>query len=120
MNTIPLEIVFAFAAVAGMGTAILSLFTLRLTLTRRLKKKLKPSGDYWETGTLDFGFFNTFIFAYACTLPFVPRSEYYRILYKDLDVKRFATLFEKGAAYAMVTGFLVFFISIPFFYWFKP
>jgi len=116
MKYMPLDVVIAFIAGSSMIIAMLSVLILRLTLTRRLKKKLKASDDYWESGTLDFGFLNTFVFAWACTLPFVPRSQNYQILYKDLDVKAFATMFEKVAAYAMASGFGVFFISIPIFY----
>ncbi len=44
---------------------ILGLLVLRLTLTRRLKKKLKATGDYWDSGTIDFGFINTSLFAWV-------------------------------------------------------
>lgn len=115
----PVDVVIAFIGGGSIMIAILSLLILRLTLTRRLKKKLKASDDYWNTGTLDFGFLNTYVFAFACTLPFVPRSKNYQVLYKDLDVKAFATLFEKGTAYAMTLGFAAFFICIPIFYLYK-
>lgn len=119
MTGMPLDILISCIGLVGIATALLSVLILRLTLTRRLKKKLKATDDYWETGTLDFGFLNTYVFALACTLPFVPRSKNYQILYKDLDVKAFATLFEKGTAYAMSSGFAVFFICIPIFYLYK-
>lgn len=115
----PLDLLIAFISAGSIMTAILSVLILRLTLTRRLKKKLKASDDYWETGTLDFGFLNTYVFALACTLPFVPRSKNYQILYGGLDVKAFATAFEKGAAYAMAWGFALFFISTPAFYLYR-
>ena len=116
MTSMPVNVVIAFISGSSIMIAILSLLVLRLTLTRRLKKKLKASDDYWETGTLDFGFLNTYVFAFACTLPFVPRSRNYQLLYKDFDVKAFATVFEKGVAYAMTSGFAVFFISTLLFY----
>lgn len=116
MTFLPLNLVIAFIAGISIIIAVMSLLILRFTLTRCLKKKLKASDEYWETGTLDFGFLNTYVFAYACTLPFVPRSTNYQALYKDLDVKAFATVFEKGTAYAMVLGFAVFFLNIPIFF----
>lgn len=48
---------------------LLALVYLRLTLTRRLRKQLEPKGEYWKSGTLDFGFFNTIIFAWHVPCP---------------------------------------------------
>ena len=115
----PPDILVSLIGIAGIATALISLLVLRLTLTRRLKKKLQATDDYWDSGTLDFGFLNTYVFAYACTLPFASRSANFKAIYKDLDVKVFATLFEKCTAYAMTGGFVVFFISIPIFYLIK-
>lgn len=111
----PLDVFIAMVAVGGIVLAIVCLVVLRFTLTRRLKKHLEASDAYWQSGTLDFGFLNTYIFAYACTLPFVSRSRNYQAIYKDLDIKAFATTFEIAAAYAMLAGFLVFFIGAPVF-----
>lgn len=115
MNGMPPDVFVAMITVGGIVLAIVCLVVLRFTLTRRLKKHLEVSDAYWESGTLDFGFLNTYIFAYACTLPFVSRSSNYQTIYKDLDVKAFATPFERATAYAMLAGFLVFFIGAPVF-----
>ncbi|UZD64571.1 hypothetical protein [Marinobacter sp. AN1] len=96
--------------------AMLSMLLLRVTLTYRLKKKLKPTGEYWRTGTLDLDFGNTVLFALVCTLPFAQRSDFYKAVYPDLDIKAFANPFETVLAYSMVTGFAVFFIMGPFYY----
>ena len=111
----PLDVFVAMVAVGGIALAIVCLVLLRFTLTRRLKKHLEASDRYWESGTLDFGFFNTYIFAYACTLPFVSRSKNYQAIYKDLNVKDFATSFEVVTSYTMLLGFLLFFIGTPVF-----
>ena len=113
MTRMPLDIFVAMVSVSGIALAIVCLILLRVTLTRRLKKHLKARDKYWESGTLDFGFLNTYIFAYACTLPFVVRSKNYQAIYNDLDVKAFATYFEKTTAYIMLGGFLVFFVGTP-------
>lgn len=83
---------------------LLALVYLRLTLTRRLRKQLEPKGEYWKSGTLDFGFFNTIIFALPCTFPYVPRLKNYRLIYNDLDVKSQANAFERMVAYSMLLG----------------
>lgn len=115
----PLEIFFALIAVGGILMAIFCLVVLRFTLTRRLKQHLETNNNYWKSGTLDFGFLNTYIFAYACTLPFVSKSRNFQRIYNSLDVKAFATQFEKVIAYAMLAGFSAFFVATPLFYLIK-
>lgn len=109
---------FAVIGACGGLAMIFGLLVLRLTLTHRLKKRLKPTGDYWETGTLDFGIMNTALFAWACTLPYMRRSLLYRSLYPDLDILKFANWFEKTVAYGIIGGLAVMFASAPFFYFF--
>jgi len=99
---------------------MLGFLVLRLTLTRRLKKKLKETGDYWDSGTLDFGFLNTALFAWACTMPWFQRLKKYQLLYPDLDVRAFANWFERAAACGIIYGTMVIFLSAPFFYLFTP
>lgn len=91
----------------GWLSMLLGLLLLRLTLTRRLKKELKPKGEYWETGTLDFGFLNTIAFAWAIVLPWVQRSVKFRLLYPHLNVKARASGLEKVMAYGMIGGLVV-------------
>lgn len=119
MTYMPLAGLAAFTAVGGLLCGFLGALVLRLTLTRRLKKKLKATDDYWNSGTLDFGFLNTFFFAWACTLPFASRSANFKAMYSDLDVKGFATVFERSVAYLMTVSFALSFISLPIFYLFK-
>ena len=69
MTDMPLDIFFAYIMVGGLAAMFLGFLLLRLTLTRRLKKKLEATGDYWDSGTLDFGFLNTTITAWACVIP---------------------------------------------------
>src|SRR5690554_1349892 len=98
-------------AMAGMSACLsmlLGLLLLRLTLTRRLKKELKPKGEYWETGTLDFGLLNTVAFAWAIVLPWVQRSVKFRLIYPDLNVKARASGLEKFIAYCTIGGCFVF------------
>lgn len=120
MRDIPVDIFFAFIMLAGGAVMILGLLLLRLTLTRRLKKKFKATGDYWETGTLDFGFLNTMLFAWACTIPRVQRLKGFQLIYPGLDVRSLANGFERAAAYAMIYGLIVSCLSAPIFLFFKP
>lgn len=106
----PLHILMAFISAGGAISMLLGLVVLRLTLTRRLKKKLKPTDDYWETGTLDFGLMNTTLFAWACVLPYMRRSRMYQNLYPDLNIKEAVSWFEKVAAYGIIGGLFVFFL----------
>lgn len=106
-----LTLLLDFLAVGGMLGCFSMLFgwlLLRLTLTRRLKKELKPKGEYWETGTLDFGFLNAGLFAWAIVLPWVQRSVKFRLLYPHLNVKARANGFEKVMAYGTIGGLFVF------------
>ena len=120
MTDIPLDILIGFITLGGVASMILGLLLLRLTLTRRLKKKLAATGDYWNSGTLDFGLINTSLFAWACTIPRVQKLERFQLLYPDLDVRSFANWFERVAAYGAVGGLLAACLSIPFFYLFTP
>lgn len=100
-----------FLAVVGMGAivaSLLSVLILRLTLTRRLKKDLQPPGSYWDSGTLDFGFLNTYLFAWACILPYMQRSDFFRGIYQELNVREYANWFERGLCYLTIGGLFVF------------
>lgn len=100
-------------AVSGMTGIIISLFglvILRLTLTRRLKKKLKKTDEYWNTGASDFGFINTAVFAWACSIPSFERLERFQALYPNLNVRAFANPFERATAYGILVGAFTFFV----------
>lgn len=116
----PLHILIAITGLLGCMFMLLGLLVLRITLTRRLKKKLKPTGDYWETGTLDFGFLNTYLFAWACVLPYMRRSEFYRSLYPDLDILKVANRFEKAVAYGAICGLAMFLLCGVIFVLIEP
>src|SRR5690554_1675500 len=107
MSAMPLHVMIAFVSVGGGIAMWLGLIALRLTLTRRVKRELKPKGEYWETGTLDFGFLNTALFALACVLPFVRQSEMFRLLYPDMDVKRYMSWLERAFSYGAIGGLIV-------------
>lgn len=100
----------AITGVIGISLFMLGFLVLRLTLTRRLKKELQPTGDYWETGTLDFGFLNTALFAWACVIPGFKKLKKIQVIYPGLDVRRYATWFERWVAYGMIGGLFVFFV----------
>ncbi|MCH8498935.1 MAG: hypothetical protein LAT63_10680 [Marinobacter sp.] len=117
---IPLDVLFALIGLGSGACMLLGFLILRLTLTRRLKKKLKATGEYWETGTLDFGFMNTILFAWACTIPWVQRQKNFQVIYRDLDVRAFANGFERAVAYGSIYSLAVMFLSGPFFYFFSP
>lgn len=119
MTDMPLDIFFAYIMVGGVAAMFLGCLLLRLTLTRRLKKVLTATGDYWDSGTIDFGLINTTIFAWACTMPWFQRLKKYQLLYPDLDVRSFANWFERAAAYGYIYGVVVIFLSIPLSYLFE-
>ncbi|MCH8498934.1 MAG: hypothetical protein LAT63_10675 [Marinobacter sp.] len=106
MIDMSLIVLFDAVALGGIVSMFLGLILLRLTLTRRLKKKLKATDEYWETGTLDFGFLNTIMFAWACTMPWFQRLKKYQLIYPGLDVRAFANWFERIAAYGIIYGVL--------------
>lgn len=120
MTDIPLDIYFAVTGLGGGASMFFGLLLLRLTLTHRLKKKLRATGDYWDTGSIDFGFINTSLFAWACAIPRVQRLERFQSIYPGLDVRSFANWFERTIAYGAIYGLMVMFLSAPFFYLFKP
>ena len=111
MIDIPLDVLFALIALAGALSMFFGLLVLRITSTRRLKKKLQATGEYWETGTLDFGFLNTAMFAWACTMPWFQRLKKYQLIYPGLDVRAFANWFERIVAYGIIYGLMVAFVS---------
>ena len=90
MTDIPLDILIGFITLGGGASLVLGLLILRLTLTRRLKKQLTATGGYWDSGTIDFGFINTALFAWACTIPRVQKLERFQLLYPNLDIRSFA------------------------------
>lgn len=116
----PLHVLIAILGMLSGFSMLLGLVFLRLTLTRRLKKELKPRGEYWESGTLDFGFMNTALFAWACVLPYVQRSVKFRIIYPYLDVKGQARWFEKVFAYGVVGGLFAIFLFGAIFVLIEP
>ncbi|MCH8498931.1 MAG: hypothetical protein LAT63_10660 [Marinobacter sp.] len=112
MIDMPLDVLIALIALGGVASMLFGLLVLRLTLTRRLKKKLKATGDYWETGILlDFGFSNTIVFAWACTMPWFQRLKKYQLIYPGLDVRAFANWFERAVAYGIIYGLFVAFLG---------
>ncbi|PAU79807.1 hypothetical protein CK501_11435 [Halovibrio salipaludis] len=120
MANMPLHIFFAFIVLGGVASMMLGILLLRLTLTYRLKKKLKATGDYWASGTLDFDFINTIMFAWACATPWFQQLKRFQLLYPGLDVRSFAKWYEKVAAYGAIYGLMVVFLSLPFFFLFRP
>ncbi|TDT37733.1 hypothetical protein DES49_2693 [Halospina denitrificans] len=120
MINMPLHILFALIGLGAIASSMLGALLLRLTLTRRLKKKLKATGDYWHSGTIDFDFINTIIFAWACATTWVQRLKRFQLLYPGLDVRSFAKWYEKVAAYGAIYGLMVAFLIAPFFYLFEP
>ena len=115
MKDMPLDIFIGFITLGGGLCMLFGLLALRLTLTRRLKARLKATGEYWETGTLDFGFLNTAMFAWACTMPWFQQLKRYQLIYPGLDVRAFANLFERVVAYGTIYGLIVLMIGIPVF-----
>lgn len=106
----PFHVLIAFVCAGGVMSMVLSLLVLRLTLTRRVKKELKPKGEYWESGTLDFGFMNTALFAWACVVPYLQRTVKFRLFYPHLDVREYANWFERMVAYGVIGGLIVTFL----------
>ncbi|WP_339806805.1 hypothetical protein [uncultured Marinobacter sp.] len=105
-----LHIFLAFLGVASAVVSLLSVVLLRFTLTRRLKNRLQPTDDYWDTGTLDFGFMNTYLFAWACTVPGFSRLKKFQAVYPGLDVRGYSKWFERWAAYGTIGGLFLFFV----------
>lgn len=102
------EIIIALIACSGGGVMLLCMVLLRVTLTRRLKKHLQRRGEYWDSGTLDFGFLNTAIFGWACVIPRIMESENIKRMYTELNVRSFANTLEKILAHSMIIGLVVF------------
>ncbi|MCH8498933.1 MAG: hypothetical protein LAT63_10670 [Marinobacter sp.] len=116
MIDMPLDILIGFIGLGGGFCMLVGLLVLRITLTRRLKKKLKATGEYWATGTLDFGFLNTAMFAWACTMPWFQRLKKYQLIYPGLDVRAFANWFERAVAYGTIYGLMVAFLFLSLSY----
>lgn len=116
----PLHVLIAFIGTFGGLFMLLGWLLLRLTLTRRLKKELKPKGEYWETGTLDFGLLNTIAFAWAIVSPWVQNSVKFRLIYPNLKVKSRANGFEVALAYSTIGGLFVLLLSCIVFVFVEP
>lgn len=110
MNTELTEMVLAIFGILSASVFMLSFFLLRMTLTRRIKKYLKPRGEYWNSGTLDFDFINTAIFCWTCVIPSIRNSEKFKIMYGDFDVRLFAKKHEVTLSFSMISGLAIFFI----------
>ncbi|WP_018405425.1 hypothetical protein [Marinobacter gelidimuriae] len=82
---------------------------------KALKHKARPTG--LEPVAIAFGRRK---FAWACAMPWFQKLKKYQLLYPGLDVRAFANWYEKTAAYGIIYGTLVTFMSAPFFYLFKP
>lgn len=110
MNTDLIEIMVAIFGIVSAAVFLFSFFILRMTLTRRIKKYLKPRGNYWDSGTLDFELMNTAMFCWACVIPRIQNLDKFKIMYGAFDVKRFAKKHEVALSFSMISGLAIFFI----------
>lgn len=108
MSEVDIEIMVSLIGVSGAVTMLVSMVVLRLTLTRRLKKDLEPSGRYWRSGTIDFDLINTALFGWACVIPRMHQWRNFRNFYEDLNVRDYAKGYERIIAFAMIAGLTVF------------
>ena len=121
MTDLPVDIYFGFIILGGAAISVLSIVFLRLTLTHRLKAKLMETDDYWDPlGTINFDFFNTAVFAWACIAPWYSKLEGFQRWFPNLDVRSFARWYERIAAYGTIGGLALMFLGAPFFYLFTP
>lgn len=93
---------------------IVSLFILRVTLDRRVRKALPPDKVYDSPLDWYFGFMRSMGFAYAAVME---RANRYAIMdyYNGFNVKGFANRFEKSVSLVFVTSVFVFMLSVVFF-----
>lgn len=109
MTELNIDIIVALIGALGAVTMIVAMIVLRLTLTRRLKKDLESSGQYWRSGTIDFDLINTALFGWACLIPRMHQWKNFRVFYENLDVRDYATGYERIIAFTMICGLVVFF-----------
>ena len=115
MNSTEFQLIFSFVAVIAGFTMLVTLILLRLTLGHRLKHALKAKGEYWDTGTLDFGLFNTALFAWACVIPNMKSWKNFNRIYYNLDVREFANRFEMIIAHLSILAVSITMVCTVFF-----
>lgn len=110
-------IFFSIMTFAGL-VMVISILLLRLTLTRRIKKKQREIGGYyWDAGTLDFGFLNTIAFTWVCAIPAMRKLGNAKIYVgENLDVRAFANRFEVALSYACIGSLGIIILAIIIYY----
>lgn len=108
-------LIFSIVGVGVFFLLLASLILLRVTLGRRLDSLLKQRGTYWHCGTLDFGFFNTMIFAWAVVVPNFDKQTKFKAMFGDFNVRSHTRWFECFLAYIMVSSFVLFMFTAIFF-----
>ena len=118
--SVPPGVLISLVGIAGMLAALIGLVILRLTLTRRLNSRLRTRHNDWTTGTTDLGFVNTALFAWACAIPSIQQLPRFQLLFNELDVRAFASSFERGTAYGTIGGLVLFFLCGGLYLLFTP
>ena len=115
MNSTEFQIAFTLIGSGSILTMIFTFIILRLTLGHRLKHALRTKGEYWDTGTWDFGFFSTVLFMWACVIPRVTRWDSFSRFYQNLEARQFANLFEIIIAHLCVIAVSITMVCTVFF-----
>ena len=115
MNSTEFQTAFTLIGSGSILTMIFTFIILRLTLCHRLKHALKAKGEYWDTGTLDFGLFNTALFAWACVIPNMKSWKNFNRIYYNLDVREFANRFEMIIAHLSILAVSIAMVCTVFF-----
>ena len=111
-------IIFDLILISSGASMVASMLLLRLTLTRRIKKKQREAGGYyWDTGTLDFGFLNTIAFMLVCAFPPLKNQGNGKIyIPRNVEVRDMATGFEIFLSYACVVSTSLIMLAILIYY----
>ena len=115
MNSNGFQLAFILIGTLSGFTMLITLILLRLTLGHRLKRALQARGEYWDTGTWDFGFYSTILFMWACVIPRVTSWKSFNRFYYNLEARQFANLFEVITAHLCVIAVSIFMICTVFF-----
>jgi len=110
-----LEWVIAIAVTIAAIVLPLSIICLRLTLDRRVRKKLPADKEYNNYPDWYFGFGRALIFGYASVWNRANNSWQLKIFYDGFDVKNFANRFERFITYSLFLSLVILVIGGVFY-----
>lgn len=121
-----LQVILAALFCIALFILALSMFTLRVTLDRRVRRAMPVDKVYDNYPDWYFGIGRAIMFGAASVFEFPKKSTAMAIFYDSFDVKSFANRYEKAIAWAMIISHVSMFVigaiqySLEFLGWLPP